>query len=97
MSQHLVIVESPAKAKTIEKFLGADYKVLELERVRGARRWIVRFREYGFPDAEVYRVEVCIEAERIFTFPESVPDVGVLRSFKVIGIKGSKSFSGCGV
>ena len=28
MSQHLVIVESPAKAKTIEKFLGADYKVL---------------------------------------------------------------------
>ncbi len=28
MSQHLVIVESPAKAKTIEKFLGKDYKVL---------------------------------------------------------------------
>ena len=28
MSQHLVIVESPAKAKTIEKFLGPEYKVL---------------------------------------------------------------------
>ena len=28
MSQHLVIVESPAKAKTIEKFLGDDYRVL---------------------------------------------------------------------
>jgi DNA topoisomerase I len=28
MSQSLVIVESPAKAKTIEKFLGPDYKVL---------------------------------------------------------------------
>jgi DNA topoisomerase I len=28
MSQNLVIVESPAKAKTIEKFLGQDYKVL---------------------------------------------------------------------
>jgi DNA topoisomerase-1 len=27
MSKHLVIVESPAKAKTIEKYLGADYTV----------------------------------------------------------------------
>lgn len=28
MSKHLVIVESPAKAKTIQKYLGNDYDVL---------------------------------------------------------------------
>ncbi|WP_206076161.1 toprim domain-containing protein [Marinitoga lauensis] len=27
-AKNIVIVESPAKAKTIEKYLGADYKVV---------------------------------------------------------------------
>src|SRR6187402_3181195 len=28
MAKHLVIVESPAKARTIERYLGGDYQVL---------------------------------------------------------------------
>src|SRR3712207_6914923 len=28
MPRHLVIVESPAKARTIERYLGSDYRVL---------------------------------------------------------------------
>ena len=28
MQKNLVIVESPAKAKTLERFLGKDYKVM---------------------------------------------------------------------
>ena len=34
MAKNLVIVESPAKAKTINKYLGKDYLVKELVNVR---------------------------------------------------------------
>ena len=39
MQKNLVIVESPAKAKTIEKFLGKDFKVLSsYGHIRGLKK-----------------------------------------------------------
>ena len=39
MQKNLVIVESPAKAKTIEKFLGKDFKVMSsFGHIRGLRK-----------------------------------------------------------
>ena len=32
MTKNLVIVESPSKSKTIEKYLGRDYKVVSSQR-----------------------------------------------------------------
>ena len=44
MQKNLVIVESPAKAKTIEKFLGKDFKVLSSY---GHIRELKRQKPYG--------------------------------------------------
>ena len=45
MSKNLVIVESPAKSKTIEKYLGNDYKVLSS---KGHIRDLATSGKYGF-------------------------------------------------
>lgn len=45
MPKHLVIVESPSKAKTIEKYLGKDYKVVSS---KGHIRDLSKSGKYGF-------------------------------------------------
>ena len=50
MSKNLVIVESPAKAKTIEKYLGKDFQVLSSI---GHIRSIVKKTKDGTPPIDV--------------------------------------------
>lgn len=50
MAKHLVIVESPAKAKTIEKYLGKDFTVLSSV---GHIRSIVKKTKDGTPPIDV--------------------------------------------
>jgi DNA topoisomerase-1 len=57
MSKNLVIVESPAKAKTIEKYLGKDYKVLS---------------SYGHV-RDLPKGNLCIDVEHDFTPEYEVP------------------------
>ena len=45
MSKHLVIVESPSKSKTIEKYLGSNYKVVSS---KGHIRDLATSGQYGF-------------------------------------------------
>jgi DNA topoisomerase-1 len=62
MSKNLVIVESPAKAKTIEKFLGPDYKVLSS---RGHIRDLAK---------KSFSLEENAEGRRDFTPNYEIPD-----------------------
>ena len=50
MSKNLLIVESPAKAKTIEKYLGSDFRVLSSV---GHIRSIVKKTSDGTPPIDV--------------------------------------------
>ena len=55
MQKNLVIVESPAKAKTIEKFLGSDYKVMSsYGHIRDLKKKELSINEQTFePDYEI--------------------------------------------
>lgn len=64
MSKNLVIVESPAKAKTIEKYLGSDFKVLSSI---GHIRSIVKKTKDGTPPIDVkdnFKTQYEIDSEK---------------------------------
>ena len=60
MQKNLVIVESPAKAKTIEKFLGTDYKVMSsYGHIRD-----LKTKEFSIDIAHNYTPEYAIPADK---------------------------------
>lgn len=60
MQKNLVIVESPAKAKTIEKFLGKDYKVMSsYGHIRD-----LKTKEFSIDIAHNYKPEYVIPADK---------------------------------
>ena len=60
MQKNLVIVESPAKAKTIEKFLGTDYKVMSsYGHIRD-----LKTKEFSIDIARNYAPEYTIPADK---------------------------------
>lgn len=70
MSKNLVIVESPAKAKTIEKYLGSDFKVLSSI---GHIRSIAKKTKDGTPPIDVksdFKTTYEIDAEKKKTITE---------------------------
>ena len=84
MQKNLVIVESPAKAKTIEKFLGKDYKVMSsYGHIRDLKKKEMSIDtntlqpEYEIPEEKMKLVKVCgggscfvyAELQSVFVFP----------------------------
>jgi len=70
MAKNLVIVESPAKAKTIEKYLGSDFKVLSSV---GHIRSIAKKTSDGTPPIDVkndFKTVYEIDSEKIKTISE---------------------------
>ena len=70
MSKNLVIVESPAKAKTIEKYLGSDFKVLSSV---GHIRSIAKKTKDGTPPIDVknnFKTTYEVDAEKKKTITE---------------------------
>ena len=69
MPKNLVIVESPAKAKTIEKFLGSDFKVMSsFGHIRDLKK-----KNFGV-DLDTFRPEYEIPADKVHVVSELRPD-----------------------
>ena len=65
MPENLVIVESPAKAKTIEKFLGSDFKVMSsFGHIRDLKK-----KNFGV-DLDTFRPEYEIPADKVHVVSE---------------------------
>ena len=65
MPKNLVIVESPAKAKTIEKFLGSDFKVMSsFGHIRDLKK-----KNFGV-DLDTFRPEYEIPVEKVHVVSE---------------------------
>ena len=79
MQKNLVIVESPAKAKTIEKFLGKDYKVMSsYGHIRDLKE-----KEFSIDIEHNYAPKYVIPADKKKLWTYSLKTLSVLCSMKL--------------